>query len=164
MPKPIGRGEYYRSSTLIIITWIYSPYAYSTYSPIQMDSTARDGSSSTELNGPNSGVVGNGLSMIVPILTSVKTTFSRFSQTQECNFFQSSSKEEAVDGNKRSWDEQNSSSFSWEDEQYHNKRHQTRSDKSPHNSEDDDGEYKDSSPPYRGRYKGYNSHESDQDH
>ena len=30
-----------------------------------MDSTARDGSSSTELNGPNSGVVGNDLSMVM---------------------------------------------------------------------------------------------------
>ena len=87
-----------------------------------------------------------------------------FSQTQEHNFFQSSSKEEAVDDNKRSWDEQSSSAFDWENEQYHNKRHQTQSDKSPHSSEDDYDDYQGSSSPYKEKYKGYDSRESDQDY
>jgi hypothetical protein len=87
-----------------------------------------------------------------------------FSQTQEYNFFQSSSKEKATDGNKRSWDEQNSSSFDWEDEQHQNKRHQTESDQSPHNSEEDEDDYNGSSSPYVEKYNGYDSQESDQDY
>ena len=87
-----------------------------------------------------------------------------FSQTQEYNFFQPSSKEKATDGNKRSWDEQNSSSFDWDDEQYQNKRHQTQSDESPHNSEEDEDDYRDSSSPYEEKYNGYDSQESDQEY
>ena len=87
-----------------------------------------------------------------------------FSQTQEYDFFQPSSKEKATDGNKRSWDEQNSSSFDWEDEQYQNKRHQTESDQSPHNSEDDEDDHNGPSSPYVERYNEYDSQESDQDY
>jgi hypothetical protein len=64
MPTPIGRGEYYRSSTLIIIYLDIFTTSLQCMRSYTMDSTARDGSSSTELNGPNSGVVGNGLSMV----------------------------------------------------------------------------------------------------
>jgi len=87
-----------------------------------------------------------------------------FSQTQEYNFFQSSSKEEAVDHNKRSWDDQNSGSFSWDGDQYDNKRRQTQSDKSSHNSEDDDEGYRNSPSHYRESYKEYDSQESGQDY
>ena len=87
-----------------------------------------------------------------------------FSQTQEYDFFQPSSKEKATDGNKRSWDEQNSSSFDWEDEQYQNKRHQTESDQSPHNREDDEDDHNGPSSPYVERYNEYDSQESDQDY
>jgi hypothetical protein len=87
-----------------------------------------------------------------------------FSQTQEYNFFQSSSKEKATEGNKRSWDEHSASTFSWDDEQYNNKRHQTQSDISTCYSEDDYEEGEDSPSPRREKYQGYDSHESDQDY
>ena len=87
-----------------------------------------------------------------------------FSQTQEYNFFQLSSKEKATDSNKRSWDEHNSSSFDWDGEQYHNKRHQTQSEEHSQYGEGDEDEYSDSSSPYGRKYDGYDSQESDQDY